>query len=335
MARHDRLGTNAKGKTQQRGALRFAGEYTVAVRNPAQMEGRLDGYVDKARPRVTTVQIVPARRPVSPTRLIDVSDYLPAGFPAGGLDWATVREPKNNSTPFSRHLCVQTDRLPRRAQGSHIRNPHQKGVSFAGRAGECDPGCPVRPGGCSRIQCSCRRTLFLQWRHYCARHAGCALSAGQMVHQRTTGYSCKHKGCGCRHSSYVAVLLRGPAEHGAWVQVECLGAGQELHRQVRKRRFLRHFILKTIILPRQARDKHRENSQKELRRQHLLRDQLRDDRRRGGLYLVIITSTVGAAQSNRLRDALLSHSHPRREHDWLSHVARPRPRVGIPWRRDR
>ena len=94
MARHDRLGTNAKGKTQQRGALRFAGEYTVAVRNPAQMEGRLDGYVDKARPRVTTVQIVPARRPVSPPRLIDVSDYLPAGFPLGGLDWATVREPK-------------------------------------------------------------------------------------------------------------------------------------------------------------------------------------------------------------------------------------------------
>jgi hypothetical protein len=106
-------------KTQQRGALRFAGEYTVAVRNPAQMEGRLDGYVDKARPRVTTVQIVPARRPVSPTRLIDVSDYLPAGFPAGGLDWATVREPKNNSTPFSRHFVVQTDRMPRQAQDSH------------------------------------------------------------------------------------------------------------------------------------------------------------------------------------------------------------------------
>ena len=33
--------------------------------------------------------------------------------------------------------------------------------------------------------------------------------------------------------------------------------------RVRKRHFLRHFILKMIILPRQARDKHRENSQKE------------------------------------------------------------------------
>ena len=33
--------------------------------------------------------------------------------------------------------------------------------------------------------------------------------------------------------------------------------------RVRKRHFLRHFILKMIVLPRQARDKHRENSQKE------------------------------------------------------------------------
>jgi hypothetical protein len=32
--------------------------------------------------------------------------------------------------------------------------------------------------------------------------------------------------------------------------------------QVRKRHFLRHFILKMIILPRQARDKHRESTQK-------------------------------------------------------------------------
>jgi hypothetical protein len=35
--------------------------------------------------------------------------------------------------------------------------------------------------------------------------------------------------------------------------------------QVRKRVLLRHFILKAIILPRQARDKHRENTQKETR----------------------------------------------------------------------
>ena len=35
------------------------------------------------------------------------------------------------------------------------------------------------------------------------------------------------------------------------------------YRQVRKRVFLRHFILSMIILPRQARDKHRENSKKD------------------------------------------------------------------------
>ena len=35
----------------------------------------------------------------------------------------------------------------------------------------------------------------------------------------------------------------------------------ERQTQVRKRDFLRHFILKKIILPRQARDKHRENSE--------------------------------------------------------------------------
>ena len=34
--------------------------------------------------------------------------------------------------------------------------------------------------------------------------------------------------------------------------------------QVRKRIFLRHFILKTIVLPRQARDKHKESTQKEM-----------------------------------------------------------------------
>jgi tetratricopeptide (TPR) repeat protein len=40
---------------------------------------------------------------------------------------------------------------------------------------------------------------------------------------------------------------------------------QRGHIQVRKRAFVRHFILKTIILPRQARDKHRESTQKETR----------------------------------------------------------------------
>ena len=34
---------------------------------------------------------------------------------------------------------------------------------------------------------------------------------------------------------------------------------------VRKRHFLRHFILKMIVYPRQARDKHRESTQKEMR----------------------------------------------------------------------
>jgi hypothetical protein len=38
-----------------------------------------------------------------------------------------------------------------------------------------------------------------------------------------------------------------------------------VHAVVRKRHFLRHFILKMIILPRQARDKHREDSTKEWR----------------------------------------------------------------------
>ena len=36
--------------------------------------------------------------------------------------------------------------------------------------------------------------------------------------------------------------------------------------EVRKTPFLRHFILKTVILPRQARDKHRENLKEKKRR---------------------------------------------------------------------
>jgi hypothetical protein len=36
------------------------------------------------------------------------------------------------------------------------------------------------------------------------------------------------------------------------------GGGEIVQLEVRKRVFLRHFILKTIVLPRQARDKHRE-----------------------------------------------------------------------------
>jgi hypothetical protein len=39
----------------------------------------------------------------------------------------------------------------------------------------------------------------------------------------------------------------------------------DLHDTVRETPFLRHFILKMIILPRQAWDKHRKNSPKELR----------------------------------------------------------------------
>jgi hypothetical protein len=41
-----------------------------------------------------------------------------------------------------------------------------------------------------------------------------------------------------------------------------LGNESDCPLPVRKRAFLRHFILKTIILPRQARDKHRESTQK-------------------------------------------------------------------------
>jgi hypothetical protein len=38
--------------------------------------------------------------------------------------------------------------------------------------------------------------------------------------------------------------------------------GQDRRRRVRKRHFFRHLYIKCIILPRQARDKHRENSKK-------------------------------------------------------------------------
>jgi hypothetical protein len=42
--------------------------------------------------------------------------------------------------------------------------------------------------------------------------------------------------------------------------IEATDTIHAFHQTVRKRRFLRHFILKMIILPRQARDKHREKS---------------------------------------------------------------------------
>ena len=41
-----------------------------------------------------------------------------------------------------------------------------------------------------------------------------------------------------------------------------ISSASGLANQVRKRVFLRHFMLKMIILPRQARDKHRESTQK-------------------------------------------------------------------------
>ena len=43
-----------------------------------------------------------------------------------------------------------------------------------------------------------------------------------------------------------------------------LGNESDCPLPVRERPFLRHFIVKTIILPRQARDKHRESTQKRL-----------------------------------------------------------------------
>jgi hypothetical protein len=46
------------------------------------------------------------------------------------------------------------------------------------------------------------------------------------------------------------MVLQGHAAGSGWMM------------QVRKRRFLRHLYIKVIFLPRQARDNHRENTQK-------------------------------------------------------------------------
>ena len=56
-----------------------------------------------------------------------------------------------------------------------------------------------------------------------------------------------------------SLLYAKPGEPSLVVQ---LHASKQLA-QVRKRRLLRHFMLTMIFLPRQARDKHRESTQKE------------------------------------------------------------------------
>ena len=69
------------------------GEYSLVVRNPAGMAASLDVYVDQARPRVTTVHVIePPAKP--PPTVFSVAAFLPAGYPAGGLDM-TSGEPAN------------------------------------------------------------------------------------------------------------------------------------------------------------------------------------------------------------------------------------------------
>ena len=73
----------------------------------------------------------------------------------------------------------------------------------------------------------------------------------------------------------VGAMLCSPMVASSWPSIFYLFAGigfawclawyllaASTPEQVRKRHFLRHFYIKCIILPRQARDKHRENSKK-------------------------------------------------------------------------
>ena len=61
-------------------------------------------------------------------------------------------------------------------------------------------------------------------------------------------------------------VLLAPGEEFSSLSVRTvLQDTNDLERQVRKTHLLRHFILEMIILPRQARDKHRGNTQKEMR----------------------------------------------------------------------
>jgi hypothetical protein len=68
----------------------------------------------------------------------------------------------------------------------------------------------------------------------------------------------------CPSFSRRSTLLRLPP----LVPLEMLGVQRHwilrlIKRRCEKRHFLRHLYIKTIILPRQARDKHRKNSKKE------------------------------------------------------------------------
>jgi hypothetical protein len=60
------------------------------------------------------------------------------------------------------------------------------------------------------------------------------------------------------------LLTALPDSMQSFVLLEYLDASDNLLAEVRRRVFLRcHFCVKTIISPRQARDKHRESTQKE------------------------------------------------------------------------
>jgi hypothetical protein len=68
-------------------------------------------------------------------------------------------------------------------------------------------------------------------------------------------------------STWVKLVLCMPEHAQAFLDNDVNGElaamlGAEELQEVRKRLFLRHLYMKCIILPRQARDKHRENSKK-------------------------------------------------------------------------
>jgi hypothetical protein len=56
-----------------------------------------------------------------------------------------------------------------------------------------------------------------------------------------------------------------PSAYGEELPLAVQAGTVAIIRKVRKRVFLRHFVLKTMILSRQARAKHRENSKQEMR----------------------------------------------------------------------
>lgn len=94
------------------------GEYRVAVRNPAGMRGSMACFVDRARPRASTIHVKAKRAPRYPPLVVDVADYLPDEFPTGGLDMVSGR-PQNATLAVRAALAAAsaagggTVRLPR------------------------------------------------------------------------------------------------------------------------------------------------------------------------------------------------------------------------------